>query len=55
MTKKRKRRKPEQMVKAIQEGEAMLSAGKTLPEVVVIKVLVSVTMFCFPILLAAEL
>ncbi|QDT08234.1 Transposase [Planctomycetes bacterium K23_9] len=33
MTKKRKRRKPEQIVRAIQEGEAMLTAGKTLAEV----------------------
>lgn len=33
MTKKRKRRKPEQIVKAIQEGEAMLAAGKTAGEV----------------------
>lgn len=33
MTKKRKRRKPEQIVKAIQEGEAMMAAGKTEAEV----------------------
>lgn len=33
MTKKRKRRRPEQIVKAIQEGEAMKSAGKTDAEV----------------------
>ncbi len=33
MTKKRKRRKPEQIVKAIQEGEAMLAAGKSEAEV----------------------
>ena len=33
MTKKRKRRKPEQIVRAIQEGEAMLAADKTLAEV----------------------
>lgn len=33
MTKKRKRRKPEQIVKLLQEGEAMLAAGKTLAEV----------------------
>ena len=33
MTKKRTRRKPEQIVKAIQEGEAMLAAGKTEAEV----------------------
>ena len=33
MTKKRKRRKPEQIVKAIQEGEAMLAAGKNEAEV----------------------
>ena len=33
MTRKRKRRKPEQIVKALQEGEAMLSAGKTEAEV----------------------
>ncbi len=33
MTKKRKRRKPEQIVWAIQEGEAMLAADKTLAEV----------------------
>lgn len=28
MTKKRRRRKPEQIVRAIQEGEAMLAAGQ---------------------------
>lgn len=33
MTKKRKRRKPEQIVKAIQEGEAMLASGKSEAEV----------------------
>ena len=33
MTKKRRRRKPEQIVKLLQEGEAILSAGKTLAEV----------------------
>ena len=33
MTKARKRRKPEQIVKAIAEGEAMLAAGKTSAEV----------------------
>ena len=33
MTKKRKRRRPEQIVKLLQEGEAMLAAGKTLAEV----------------------
>ena len=33
MTKKRRRRKPEQIVRAIQEGEAMLAAGKTEAEV----------------------
>jgi transposase-like protein len=33
MTKKRKRRKPEQIVKLLQDGEAMLAAGKTLAEV----------------------
>ncbi|MDB4540605.1 transposase [bacterium] len=33
MTKKRKRRKPEQIVRAIQEGEAILASGKTLAEV----------------------
>ena len=33
MTKKRKRRKPEKIVKAIQEGEAMMAAGKTEAEV----------------------
>ncbi len=33
MTNKRKRRKPEQIVKAIQEGEAMLASGKTEAEV----------------------
>ena len=30
---KRRRRKPEQIVKLLQEGEAMLVAGKTLGEV----------------------
>ncbi|MDA8698007.1 transposase [Rhodopirellula sp.] len=29
MTKKRRRRKPEQIVRAIQEGDAMLPAGKS--------------------------
>ena len=33
MTKRRKRRQPEQVVKALQEGEAMLAAGKSLAEV----------------------
>ncbi len=33
MNKKRKRRKPEQVVKLLQEGEAMLAAGKSLAEV----------------------
>ena len=33
MTKERKRRKPEQIVKAIQEGDAMMAAGKTEAEV----------------------
>lgn len=33
MTKTRKRRKPEQIVKALQEGEAMLAAGKAAAEV----------------------
>lgn len=33
MTKKRKRRKPEQIVKLLQEGEAMLVAGKLAGEV----------------------
>ena len=33
MTKKRRRRKPEQIVRAIQEGEAMLAAGKSEAEV----------------------
>ncbi len=33
MTNKRRRRKPEQIVKAIQEGEAMMAAGKTEAEV----------------------
>jgi transposase-like protein len=33
MTKKRKRRSPEQIVRAIQEGEAMLAGGKSLAEV----------------------
>lgn len=33
MTKKRKRRSPEQIVKALQEGEAMLAAGKSSAEV----------------------
>ncbi len=33
MTKKRRRRKPEQTVKLLQEGEAMLAAGKSLAEV----------------------
>ena len=33
MTKKRKRRKPEQVVKLLQEGEAMLAAGKSHAEV----------------------
>lgn len=33
MTKRRKRRKPEQIVRLLQEGEALLSAGKTSGEV----------------------
>ena len=33
MSSKRRRRKPEQMVKLLQEGEAMLAAGKSLGEV----------------------
>ena len=33
MTKKRKRRKPEQIVKLLQEGDVMLAAGKSLAEV----------------------
>ncbi|TWT68663.1 hypothetical protein Pan14r_09100 [Crateriforma conspicua] len=33
MKQARKRRKPEQIVKAIAEGEAMLAAGKSLAEV----------------------
>jgi len=33
MTKRRKRRKPEQIVKALAEGEAMLAAAKTSAEV----------------------
>ena len=33
MNKKRRRRKPEQIVKLLQEGEAMLAAGKTTGEV----------------------
>ena len=33
MTKKRRRRKPEQIVKLLQDGEAMLAAGKTAAEV----------------------
>ncbi len=33
MTKKRKRRRPEQIVKLLQQGEAMLSVGKPLAEV----------------------
>ena len=33
MTKKRRRRKPEQIVRAIQEGEATLAAGKSEAEV----------------------
>lgn len=33
MTKKRKRRKPEQIVKLLQEGEAILAAGKSAAEV----------------------
>lgn len=33
MTKQRKRRKPEQIVKALAEGEAMLAAGKSVAEV----------------------
>jgi transposase len=33
MTKKRRRRKPEQIARAIREGEAMLAAGKSEAEV----------------------
>ena len=33
MTKKRKRRRPEQIVRLLQEGQAMLSAGKSEAEV----------------------
>lgn len=33
MTKKRKPRKPEQIVKLLQQGDAMLAAGKSLGEV----------------------
>ena len=33
MTKKRKRREPEQIVKLLQEGEAMLAAGKAAGDV----------------------
>ena len=33
MTQKRRRRKPEQIVKLLQEGEAMLSAGKSAGDV----------------------
>jgi putative transposase len=33
MTRKRKRRKPEQIVKLLQEGHAMLAAGKSEAEV----------------------
>ncbi|NNE34586.1 MAG: transposase [Rhodothermales bacterium] len=33
MTKKRKRRRPEQVVKLLQDGEAMLAAGKSPAEV----------------------
>lgn len=33
MTKKRNRRSPEQIVKSLQEGEAMLAAGKSSAEV----------------------
>ena len=33
MTRKRKRRKPEQIVKLLQEGQAMLAAGKSEAEV----------------------
>lgn len=33
MTRKRKRRKPEQIVKLLQEGEAILAAGKSAAEV----------------------
>ena len=35
MTKKRKRRKPEQIVKLLQEGQAMLAAGKPAGDVFV--------------------
>lgn len=33
MTKKRRRRKPEQIVRLLQEGEAMIAGGKTTAEV----------------------
>lgn len=33
MSQKRRRRKPEQIVKLLQEGEAMLAGGKSLSEV----------------------
>lgn len=33
MTKKRRRRRPEQIAKLLQEGQAMLSAGKSETEV----------------------
>ena len=33
MTKRRQRRKPEQIVKLLQEGERMLAAGKTQAEI----------------------
>ena len=33
MSKRRRRRSPEQIIRAIQEGEAMLSGGKTVGEV----------------------
>ncbi len=33
MSKRRRRRSPEQIIRAIQEGEAMLAGGKTLGEV----------------------
>lgn len=33
MTKKRRRRKPEQIVKLLQEGDAMLAAGKSAAEI----------------------
>lgn len=34
MTRRQKRRSPEQIVRALQEGEAMLAGGKTVAEVI---------------------